>query len=138
MGRIVADNSVVMAWFFEDEWSPYAEAVLDATSDFPVVVPSVWPLEVGNTFLMAERRKRIRREQWLRFIADLDAMPIAVERESTSRMLTEILLLASEHQLTTYDASYLDLAMRKNLPLATLDKALRRAAGKCGVDHYSP
>jgi len=65
-------------------------------------------------------------------------MQIRVEQEPADRMLNEIFALAREHQLSTYDASYLDLAMRRGLPLATLDKSLRRAAGRCGVPLFKP
>ncbi len=132
------DNSVIMAWCFEDEISSYADGIMDATATLGLLVPAVWPLEVGNTLLVAERRKRIIQEKSIRFLADLDGLPIKVEQELPDRMLKEIFTSAREHQLSTYDASYLDLAMRRGLPLATQDKALRRAAGTCGVEVFTP
>ena len=97
------------------------------------VVPSIWPLEVGNVLLVAERKKRLSQADSIRFIALLTELPITIEQEPPERMLKEILALAREHQLSSYDASYLDLAMRKGLPIATLDNGLIAAAKRSQV-----
>jgi predicted nucleic acid-binding protein len=131
--RFVVDNSVVMAWCFRDESSPYADAVLERLDGGEAVVPAVWPLEVGNVLTMAARRGRLEPEEIPRILAMLAALPITVEQESPERMLTEILALARKRKLTTYDASYLDLAIRLGLPIATVDAALAKAARKCHV-----
>ncbi len=136
--RFVVDNSVVMSWCFADEESRYAEAVLESLESAEAIVPSVWPLEVGNVLLVAERKKRLSPAAGIRFLSLLGELPIVVEQESPARMLAEIVQLAREHKLSTYDASYLDLAMRSGLPLASEDEALKRAAKKCKVQLYEP
>ena len=136
--RFVVDNSVVMAWCFRDEKSRYADSVLECLHSAEAVAPAVWPLEAGNVLAAAERRGRLRREEVAQFLAVLAAVPISVEQESPERMLAEILALARERELTTYDASYLDLAMRQGLPIATEDTALINAARKCRVPIFKP
>jgi predicted nucleic acid-binding protein len=134
----VADNSVVMSWCFEDEGDGYAVAVLESLEIAQVFVPAIWPLEVGNVLLVAERKKRLSQAAAVRFLALLGGLPITVEQETPERMLKEIVSLAREQGLSTYDASYLDLAMRLGLPLATLDASLAKAAKKCNVPAFEP
>lgn len=136
--RFVVDNSVVLSWCFEDEGSRYAEAVLESLETAEAFVPAIWPLEVGNVLLVAERKKRLSQAAVVRFLALLGGLPITVEQESPERMLKEIVSLAREHGLSTYDASYLDLAMAHGLPLATLDASLAKAAKKCSVPAFNP
>ena len=136
--RFVLDNSVVMAWCFEDEEQGYAEAVLNSLETGEAVVPAIWPLEVGNALLVAERKKRLGKADVIRFLTLVSALPITVEQESPERMLKEIIALARDWHLSTYDASYLDLAMRLGLPLATRDASLLNAAKKCRVPAYNP
>lgn len=124
----VIDNSVVMTWCFKDETSQYADLVLDRLGVSDGFVPSIWPLEVCNVLLVAERKNRIGEADSARFIALLSELPIIVEQEPPERMIKEIFALARKHKLSSYDASYLDLAMRKGLPIATLDKNLIAAA----------
>jgi len=132
-GNFVIDNSVVMAWCFEDEVNRYAEVILDQLEVFTAFVPSIWALEVGNVLLVAERKKRISLADSARFIALLRDLPIVIEQEPPDVMFGEVLPLAREHHLSTYDASYLDLAMRRGLPLATLDNGLIAAAKRSQV-----
>ena len=129
----VIDNSVVMTWCFKDEINQYADAILDRLEVSTAVVPSIWPLEVGNVLLVAERKKRLSEADSTRFIVLLAELPIIIEQEPPERMMKDILALAREHQLSTYDASYLDLAMRKGLPIATLDNRLKAAAKRSQV-----
>jgi predicted nucleic acid-binding protein len=129
----VVDNSVVMAWCFEDETSSYSDAVLDCLAEATAFVPAIWPLEVGNVLLVAERNHRLSEADSARFIALLSELPIEVEQESPDRMIKEIWALARKHHLSTYDASYLDLAMRKGLSIATRDKNLLAAVKRCQV-----
>ena len=129
----VIDNSVVMAWCFKDETSQYADHILDRLEDSTGFVPSIWPLEVSNVLLVAERKKRISEAGSTRFIALLSELPIIVEQEPPERMIKEIFSLARKHKLSSYDASYLDLAMRKGFPIATLDKNLLAAAKRSKV-----
>ena len=129
----VIDNSIVMLWCFKDETSSYADAVLNKLEFSTAFAPSIWPLEVGNVLLVAERNKRLRQADSIRFIALLSELPIIVEPESPDRMMNEIVSIARAYDLSTYDASYLDLAMRKGIPIATLDKGLLSAAKKSNV-----
>ena len=129
----VIDNSVVMTWCFKDETSKYADAVLDSLEVSTAVVPSIWPLEVGNVLLIAERKGRLSEADSARFIALLAELPIMIEQEPPERMLKNILALARKHQLSTYDASYLDLSMRRGLPIATLDNKIIAAAKRSQV-----
>lgn len=131
--NLVLDNSVVMAWCFADEGGDYADQILEGLESGTALVPAIWPLEVGNVLLAAEKKQRLSQADSVRFLALLGELPITVEQEGPDRMLKEIVSLARECNLSTYDASYLDLAMRKGLPLATLDKKLREAAAKCKV-----
>ena len=127
-GRFVVDNSVVMSWCFRDEANPYADSVLDGLVEASAIVPSIWPLEVINVLLVAERRKRIGAADSVRFATLLSRLPIFVEQESLEGMMEGLLGLGRALNLSSYDASYLDLAMRKGVPLATLDKGLIKAA----------
>ena len=133
MQNFVIDNSVVMSWCFKDETSKYTDAILGHMELAAAYVPAIWPLEVSNVLLVAERRKRLSQADSSRFISLLFELPIIVEQESPERMLSEILALAREYKLSSYDASYLDLAMRKGLPLATTDKNIIAAAKRSNV-----
>jgi predicted nucleic acid-binding protein len=134
----VIDNSIVMSWCFADEKSRYADSVLDRLSELTAVTPSIWPLELGNVLLVAERRKRMSETDSARFLALINDLPIITEQETPERMLKEVLALARKSGLSSYDASYLDLAMRTGLPIATLDKALKKAANKIQLPIFSP
>lgn len=136
--RFVVDTSVVMAWCFQDAGNRYADAVLESLEAGEAFVPAIWPLEVGNVLLVAERKKRLAEASLVRFLALLRNLPITVEQETPDRMLTEIVSLARTHHLSTYDASYLDLAMRLGLPIATQDTQLAKAAKSCRVPAFNP
>lgn len=129
----VVDNSVIMAWCFKDETNTYADQILDGLVHATGFVPAIWPLEVCNVLLVAERKKRISEAGSARFITLLAELPIVVEQESPERMTKEIFAIARKHKLSSYDASYLDLAMRKGLPIATLDNNLLAAAKRSKV-----
>jgi predicted nucleic acid-binding protein len=126
--RFVVDNSVVMVWCFEDETSDYADKVLESLADAVAIVPAIWTLEVANTLLVAERRQRLSESKSTQFIQLLRTLPIQVIQEPFPLRNDEIITLAREQRLSSYDAAYLDLAKREAVPLATLDKSLRRAA----------
>ena len=132
----VLDASVALAWGLEDESNPYTDAVLDALESGEALVPCVWPLEVSNALLVAERRGRITQATVAGFLEYLRALPIVVEQPVPDRVFSEILLLAREQGLSVYDAAYLHLALCRGLPLATQDQALRRAAARCGVEIF--
>jgi predicted nucleic acid-binding protein len=134
MAGFVPDASVTLPWCFEDEATPWTETLLDRIAGGEsVTVPAHWPLEVGNALLVAIRRGRVTAEQVYEFIYDLDALPIRIEPASPPGSWHTVLALAQKHRLTAYDAAYLELAQRSQLPLATLDGDLRRAAETAGV-----
>ncbi len=133
MEHFVLDNSIVMAWCFEDEINALADAVLEQMETKIAIVPAIWPLEVGNVLLVAERRGRLSEADSSRFLSMLADLPIQSEIETRQRAMSGILFLAREYKLSTYDASYLDLAMREGVSLASLDTGLRRAATQCQV-----
>lgn len=133
MNRFVVDASVAMAWCFEDEADTYADSVLDLLADSEALVPSIWPLEIANVLLVAERRKRLTEADSLRFVELLRNLPITIDHESSERALSEVLFLGRQQALSSYDASYLELAMREGVALATRDGVLRKASEKCGV-----
>lgn len=134
----VLDCSVTMAWCFDDEATPYTDGVGDSLADRSAVVPSIWPLEAANAAIMGERRKRLDEARSQRFFVLLDALPITVDDETSGRAFSDIVHLARTHQLTAYDAAYLELAIRRGLSLACLDGKLKTAAQAAGVSLYTP
>ena len=138
MSRFVLDCSVTMAWCFEDEADTYTDAVLDALTGGEALVPCIWPLEVANVLVVGERRKRLTPAQSTRFVELLQGLPVVVEADSSQRPVAEILSLARDLTLSAYDASYLDLAARSGLPIATRDGGLASAAARHGVARFQP
>lgn len=137
-GTFVVDNSVVMAWCFEETGQAYADCVLGSLGEQVALVPGIWPLEVANVLLVAGRTKRLGKAEAMRFISLVRTLPIDVVQASPGRILGEVLALATETGLSAYDAAYLDLAIREGLPLATLDKAMKKAAKRTGVEFFDP
>ena len=135
MNRLVVDCSVVMAWCFEDEADAYADSVLNllVDSETETIVPSIWPLEVANVLLVAERRNRLTQADSLQFIKLLRELPITIDYESSDRALSEVLFIGREQGLSAYDAAYLELAMRQGAVFATRDDRLRKASERCGL-----
>ena len=129
----IVDCSVAMAWLFADEATPGTAGLLDRLAGETALVPSWWFVEVTNVIAMAERKRRISPAQSAAFLGDLSRLDIESDGEAPTRAFAHLLPLCRAHQLTSYDAIYLDLAVRRDLPLATLDSALRKAAGKLGV-----
>lgn len=131
---VVPDCSLAMAWCFEDEARPETDRILDSFSTGAQgLVPAHWHLEVANTLLRAERARRITRDQAARFVTLLGSLPLSVDPETAARGLGRTLALAQETGLTSHDAAYLELALRRGAPLATLDGPLREAAERRGV-----
>ncbi len=122
-----------MAWLFEDEATRNTEALLDRLKTEEAFVPKLWVYEVGNVLLMAERRKRITEAQGRRFTQLLESLPISISDSHLVSLWSSAVVVARAHNLSVYDGTYLDLAMREGMPLATRDRALRRAARKLGV-----
>ncbi len=133
MTGFVLDVSVTMAWCFKDEASPQTWAILERLQDEGAVVPPLWASEAANVLLLAERRKRITAAQVSAFVDQLLRLPIRVAEQTIERTFREICSLGRSARLTAYDAGYLDLAIRRQLPLATTDRALMAAAGQMGV-----
>lgn len=129
----VLDNSMAMAWCFGDEATPFAYRILDQLASDHALAPAVWPLEVANAVLTGERRGRLQPADAARFLGLVRSLPIEVDASSLDRSLGPILELARTHNLSAYDASYLELAMREGVALATQDERLRAAARRAGV-----
>lgn len=128
--RIVLDNSVTLGWFHPQQLTDYGEAVLAGMGLNEWLVPGHWPLELGNGLWQLERRKRMLRERRLAALNEALQLPITVLPVRFD--LLRLSELAELHDLTTYDAAYLDCAMRNNARLATQDAALKKAAQAIG------
>jgi predicted nucleic acid-binding protein len=136
LNHFVLDSSVTLAWFFEDEDSPYALSVRDRLPESSAEVAVIWPLEIANVLLIAERKGRISVAKSTKFLRELRELPINIDLGAAARNPQPITTLARTHSLTSYDAAYLELALRLGLPLATLDEPLRAAARNTGVPLY--
>jgi predicted nucleic acid-binding protein len=133
MTPFVVDCSITMAWCFEDECDPYADAALGALEETEVLVPSVWTLEMANVIVVAERQRRLTKADSTRFVELLGGLRIVVEEAAREHVLTRVLGCARDFGLSAYDAAYLELAMRHGVALATTDRALRSACRKSGT-----
>jgi predicted nucleic acid-binding protein len=129
----VIDCSIAMAWLFHDEATPKTTDLLNRLATETALVPAWWFIEITNVLAMAERNGRITPTQSDAFIADLSKIGIEQDGEAPDRAFTHLLPLCRTHRLTSYEAIYLDLAIRRSLPLATLDDDLRKTAKKLGV-----
>ena len=133
MPAFVLDASIALSWCFSDEATPETWQLLERLGHESAIVPELWLLEVGNVLINAERRGRITEAKVTEFLELLAALDIEVDSETSLRAGREIISLARSHRLTTYDAAYLELAMRLGLPLASKDDALRSVAQKLGT-----
>jgi predicted nucleic acid-binding protein len=129
----VLDSSVALSWCFEDERTPATAALLDQLAESGAVAPLLWPLEVLNALTMAERRGRLDTERRQRFGDFLHQLPVKLDDETANQAWTVTTQLAVQFRLTVYDASYLELAQRLRLPLATRDEELYAAGRVLGV-----
>jgi predicted nucleic acid-binding protein len=135
--RFVLDASVAVAWCFDGETTRYTEHVLDALSArAEAITVAIWPLEVANALLMAERRKRISLADVTAMLQALAALPISVQTMDSRGAFNHVLSVARQQHLTAYDAAYLELALRTGLPLASIDDKLNRAAREMGIAEY--
>jgi len=130
---MVVDSSVTLTWCFEDEHTAASLALLEQVVEHGAVAPTLWPLEVLNALVMAERRKRVDAAQRQRLTGFLRDLPIALDEETAAQAWSATVQLAERHRLTVYDAAYLELAQRRGLPLASFDSDLRGAAEAAGV-----
>jgi predicted nucleic acid-binding protein len=127
---LVIDASVALGWYFPDEINRTAEAARRHFATNRAIAPSLWWFEIRNALVMGERRGRIDATQTVEILAQLDALPIHLDREPDGGA---ILAVAREYQLSFYDAAYLELARRLDAPLATLDRQLAAAARAAAV-----
>jgi predicted nucleic acid-binding protein len=129
----VVDASIALAWCFADEATPAADALLDRLVDEEAAAPALWRLEVANALAMAERRGRLTVAGVTRSVALLQRPTIAIDAEGSERAFRDLLDLARSERLTVYDATYLELALRLGVPLASKDLKLRKAAARLGL-----
>jgi predicted nucleic acid-binding protein len=133
---LVLDSSVCLSWFFPDERTGFTDTALHVVEREECWVPSVWRLEFPNALLVAERRHRLTRVERLQVLDEAARLLIRVD--TLVHDLRQISLLADQHGLSTYDASYLELALRLAAPLITLDKELAASAAAAGVIVHAP
>lgn len=126
---LVLDSSAALAWVYMEERSEAIAAVLDRVTEGGAWVPALWRLEVANVLEMGVRRGRNDAAFRDATLADFELLPIQTDAETGAQAWRATLRLAERHRLTVYDAAYLEVAMRRGLPLASLDRALRAAAG---------
>jgi predicted nucleic acid-binding protein len=134
MATFIADASATLPWCLKDEETAWTLSLLHRLGQGDaILVPAHWPTEMSNGLLMATRRNRIPPGRAALFWDELAILPITVEPPVSPTQAKSILTLAEQHALTIYDATYLELALRHSLPLATLDRALIRAAQTANV-----
>ena len=129
----VLDSSTTMAWCFADEATSFTDGLLARLRDGEAAAPAIWPLEVANVVLSAERRQRLTQAQAEAFTRLLQTLAIMIDPIVSSSVWSAVTALARRYQLSSYDAAYLELALRLSLPLASLDQRLRGAATAAGV-----
>lgn len=139
----VLDGSVTMSWLLKDtaaREAAYPFAVLKSLGVGPraAIVPLTWSLEIANVIARCEAKGQVSEAQSESFIALIEGVPIEVDADTFSHVLSDTLQLARRYRLSSYDASYLELALREAVPIATLDEELRRAATKAGVKIFKP
>ena len=134
MSSAVIDASVALAWGFPDESSVYADRVYDALDGFVIRVPALGAIEITNAIIVAERRQRIKPAEIRQFLSLMNGLTVVLESQDLQESVNNILPVARAHGLSAYDAAYLDVALRHNAPLATLDDRLRAAAKAAGVN----
>ena len=127
MNRFVLDCSVSAAWCLKDEASDEARRYLELLGDGEAFVPPLWTVEMTNVLVLAERKKRVTGEDAALALDLLERLPIVIVEAGTS-VMRRVRAVATRHGLTAYDACYLDLALERQLPLASFDRTLRSAA----------
>jgi predicted nucleic acid-binding protein len=130
---MVIDSSVALAWVLNDEKNAATEGILDRVVNEGAWVPALWRLEIANTLQQAVKRRRLDKAGRDSAILSLANLSIAIDPDTNTFAWSRTLELADRFGLTSYDASYLELAQRRALPLATLDQELRAAGRKLGI-----
>jgi predicted nucleic acid-binding protein len=131
---VVLDSSATLAWIYADETTDDLNALFEQIANDGAVVPTLWRLEIANSLTVAIRRARIDAEFRRSALADLAFLDISTDQHTDDRAWNETLHLADRFRLSLYDAAYLELAQRRRLPLATLDRELRAAAQSTGTE----
>jgi len=133
---LIVDSSVAVSWSMEDERSEMSDKALSSVVRFGAIVPIHWPIEVANALLMASRRSRMTTQHRDQLLANLQYLDITVDPHTNEYVWSSIMSISDAYNLTVYDATYLELAQRRRIPLATLDKKLRVAAKNAAVELY--
>lgn len=133
---LVLDSSICLSWFFPDERTSFTDTALQVAAREECWVPSVWRLEFPNALLVAERKRRLTRAERLQVLDEAARLSLRVD--ALVHDLRRISVLADQHGLSTYDATYLELSLRLAAPLITLDKELAASAAAAGVTVHAP
>ena len=133
---MVLDNSVVCGWLLESQATPYSDAIAERLQDDQALAPPLLRLEYANVLRIACKRGRLTAQQAQDAIAQLAELPVEIDAELPDA--AQLLALALRYDLSSYDATYLDLALRRQLPVATQDVALAQAARLSGVGVVTP
>lgn len=137
--QFILDNSVAMRWLLATGKltdQTYAETVLLSLNETQAIVPQIWQLEAANVLLGAEKRGQLDAENVEAFVSHLDSLPIVTDTLTHQQVFSRTMSLARAYKLSSYDAAYLELALREGLPIATLDQDLLKAALKANVKIY--
>lgn len=138
MSRWIVDASLALGWYLKDEDDrAYNLDVLAGLKTNDAVVPFLWTYEVANGLVMAHRRKRLPESDIATILDSLKALPITLDPPDADEVM-QLPVLALKHQLTVYDAAYVELALRLKLPIATKDAAMKRAMTTCGIETVKP
>ena len=129
----VLDASIALSWCFSDEASAKSWLLLERLEEETAFVPSLWPLEITNILILAERQKRISYAHVIQSLELMENLSIRIDEETAYQAFHKTCQLAHHEKLTSYDASYLELALRLGIPLATKDRALARVAKKLRI-----
>ena len=133
-GSFVADASIGIAWVIRSQATPATDRLLDdVCAGASLVVPVTWPFEVANTLLVLQRRKRLEPNECAQARRELSQLNPAVDEQGPEAALNSISDLTEKYGLSVYDATYLELALRLRLPIASRDAALNQAAKVAGV-----
>ena len=130
----VLDSSVALAWLLPDEGNQATDALANRLEREPAVAPAIWPLEVGNALLVAQRRDRLTEKEVNRLLSVIAELPVEIEAIALDERLQAVMGLARRLGLTSYDAAYLELAKRRAIPLASVDLRLREASARTAVE----
>ena len=133
-GSFVADASVAIAWVHPAQATPETDAMLDRLAEGDaLVVPALWPLEVANALTVLRRRRKLTLDEARTAIEIIRELPAVIDHEAAAMAFTRLVDLATQHELTIYDATYIELATRRQLPLASNDARMKQAAIRSGV-----